>query len=297
MPRLQNSARAAVLTLCCAFLGAGCSATGPVSHGEGVSAADMETVRRAAALLSGSYASLGGRAGSEVRIDAEIVRIGAATVELKLTQTGSDQRRLFGLALFPDPGRAGVAGRFAPLDADGSPRATCPLVVHVREDGWVARTESERCRFGDNEGAWELRKEIAVDSGTLVIADQVIRPRVDADANPVHTMELARIHRFTGWAGVREDANGPWRRSRPFSVSSDALGVEPEDAAGMSLGLSLELAHYRMEGGVDSGLLRLRVFDAATGALIGQSWADREALRIGLGVNTVQVGLERVAPE
>lgn len=257
---------------------------------------NMPRVQQAAALLAGEFAEISGRAaaGEHVRIQAQVQRIGSQSVDVTITQFDGSTERRFVIELAPAESPNQLSGRFMPLNNDGAPVGSCPLVFSLREDGWLARTGSASCVFGEGDSAVALSKEIALDARTLVIADRLTEPETGRELDQTRVLELARVAHFSGWSGVRDSAAADWRTAASFDLASDGISERPEDAAGMPLGLELELAPHRLSRDGDL-ILRLRVFDVESGALVGQSWADRDATRIGLALPNLQVGLERVS--
>ncbi|MGK7295139.1 MAG: hypothetical protein ACNS61_04810 [Candidatus Wenzhouxiangella sp. M2_3B_020] len=270
---------------------AGCAANGPDRRG---AEAGLGPAERVAAVLVGSYA---GRfrdgdavAAETVRLHAEVGRADVDGVPVRMMQrSGDGVARRFGLVLEPTRVATRLEGRFSPLNEKGEAMGACPLTVRLRDDGFVATTAAATCRFGDGTRTRGLIKEIAHDGHRLVIADRVVGPDGER-IGPDRVLELRRVRPFAGWAGIRDSAGAPWRVAEPFELESDGVARDPVDAAGVPLGISLELAPHQVRAG-EPPVLRLRVFDQASGELVAQSWADPEATRIGVALPRVQVGL------
>lgn len=261
----------------------------------------LASAERVARMLAGSYAGRSTAVGPEtdsaelVRLDARVERIASGGVETSIAQRrGDGDVRDFIVVFSPTAVATRLEGSFSPLDAQGRRVGSCPIEVTVRSDGFVARTDAATCRFGAGAGEVALIKEIAHDGQKLVIGDRVVDPESGEGRMPDRILELQRVRDYAGWVGVREsgapESGGAWRIAEIISIRSDGLGLDPEDAAGMPLGVTLDLAPYRVRVG-ESPVLRLRVFDTASGELLGQSWADPLATRIGLALPVVQVGL------
>ncbi|MEO5559970.1 MAG: hypothetical protein ABIO49_08960 [Dokdonella sp.] len=121
-------------------------------------------------------------------------------------------------------------------------------------------------------------------------ADQARGADVREDARKVET--------YTGWAAV--NGSGPqgagsgndWHMNKTIRLGSEgsrtALAWRDGKPSGYSLGL--ERLTYR-EGNVP--VLKLSVFDDATGGTLAYAWANPEATRIGINLGWVQVGLDR----
>ena len=270
---------------------AGCAANGPDRRG---AEAGLGPAERVAAVLVGRYAGRfrdGDARAHTVRLHAEVGRADAGGVPVRIAQrSGDGAARRFGLVFEPTGVPTRLEGRLSPLDDEGEAMGACPLTVEVRDDGFVATTTAATCRFGEGTRTRGLIKEIAHDGHRLVIADRVVGPDGDR-IGPDRVLELRRVRAFVGWAGIRDSGSATWRVAQPFRLESDGVARDPVDAAGMPLGISLELAPHRMREGKPP-VLRLRVFDHASGELLAQSWADPAATRIGVALPRVQVGLE-----
>ncbi len=222
------------------------------------------------------------------------------------TQT-PDRQTLFSLTQFEDgvpprrfllqlgPGEQAneLRGRFAPERADGQVEAYCELRFAIRSDGIAGRSNPADCRFGSGESAAGLLKEIAFDGAQLVIGDRLINlssgePLI---ADQIHAFHPVR--RFQGWVGRLE--HGAWRRSQPFLIDSSGAEAEPRDAAGMDLGLIIELHRHNL-GNDGLPILRMTIRELQGEAVLGESWADPEAERIGIALPDLQIGLELQAP-
>lgn len=203
-------------------------------------------------------------------------------------QTGDEPSRAFMIELTPgaEPGR--LDGRFAPRESASG--RSCPMRFSVRRDGFVGETSPETCRFGEGADAAGLLKELAHDGSQLVIGDRLITQQTGEPAATDQILRLDRIRTYSGWAGVR-DGEG-WRLAGSVRLHSGGGNAEPADAAGMDLGIRLELAPFiwREE---DPPILRLSAIELDTGRLLGHAWADLDAEQIGLALPELQVGLRR----
>ncbi|MBY6205491.1 hypothetical protein [Halomonas denitrificans] len=212
-------------------------------------------------------------------------------IELAQQAAGEAARR-FAVSIAPTAVPFRVEGVFAPLGADDAAVGDCPLTGTIRDDGVVLTTDATTCRFGSGDADVGLVKEIAFDGERLLIADRVVAAD-GASRGDDRVIEFLPVHRYRGWAGRRDDGGDAWRRAEDVALTSDGRSAALLDAAGMPLGVEVELAPY-WPGADGAVLLRLRAFDAETGAPIGQAWADTGARALGLAVEDFQVGLERV---
>lgn len=293
LPDRCIQALAGVVLAASAIALVGCAASGEPRD----ASPSLQSAERVARMLTGSYAGISRQADSGaressalVRLEARVERIAAGGAEVRLEQReGEGQLRVFAVVFRPTAIATRLEGVFSPLGPDGLALGSCPIEVSVQSDGFVARTSPETCRFGDADGSASLIKEIAHDGQRLVIGDRIVDPETGDARAPDRILELERVRRFVGWAGVR-DAGGSWRVDERLELASDGEPLDPEDAGGMPLGIALDLAPHRVREGRPP-VLRLRVFDLESGDLLGQSWADAQAAQIGLALPAVQIGL------
>ena len=217
---------------------------------------------------------------------------GPDRVDFVMTQLDGDHSpRLFVLSMQASDDPQHPEGLFAPLDSAGQARRQCAVNISVRRDGFTASTNPQTCRFGDDQQATGLLKEIAFDGNQLVIGDRLVNL---STGEPIATDQIhafSRVRRFQGWAGRLEGES--WHRSAPFEVHSGDDQVKLIDAAGMSLGLAVNLHRHDPGQGQDH-MLRLTVTDTDSGQLIAQSWADPDAEALGIAVPSLQVGLQLI---
>lgn len=247
-----------------------------------------------ASALPGHYASLANdQAGPENMLNMRVEReslLDPDRVAFMLTQSQPGQAdRRFLLGLEPAVDQSQFEGRFAPVSRSGEISHHCQMRFQLREDGFSGQTRAEECRFGEGNHATGLIKEIAFDGRQLVIGDRLVQLADGSAAAPDQVHAFFRVRQFEGWAGRRE--GGDWRRASNFGLSSAGGYAEPVDAAGMSLGVGLELRRHRLPQG---HILRLSVTDLASGELIAESWADPEAEALGLALPDLQVGLNQI---
>lgn len=221
----------------------------------------------------------------------------ASTVQMT-QRTGTEPTRAF-LWVFDGPQtdalEATTSGQFITLGENGQRLGQCPLRVTALASGLVIETIPAQCQFDTAQGQVSLLKELAFDGQSVVIADQLLDPaNNDQPLGSASVLQSWRSVRFTGWAGRMDGADQQWRIARPISVDSRNEGIEPLDAAGMDLGLSVQLGYYQPRDH-SAPLLRLRVdIEDAHGEVSShQAWADRDATEIGLSLPAVQVGLRR----
>lgn len=254
--------------------------------------------------LEALAARMPGRYGAARRLDEESpgvqmtlsARFGDnSDLLLELREERESRQRGFILALERVGPSPFIPGRFIPLQSDGTASARgCRMRFRLRGDVISGETDPAQCRFGTGEQAVGLLKEIALDGSQIVIADQLSTPGGDADAEP-DILRLHRLGEFRGQVRVRDRDGSGWRTAERMAVDVGGRRIEPVDAAGMSLGIlvGLDLIAGQQPG---EPLLYLQVTEARTGQVLGQSWGEPQAARIGLALERVQVDLERRPP-
>lgn len=244
-----------------------------------------------AAVLAGDYVSIR-RIGEQaetvrLRVSPELFGAGLA---LNLHQEQSAQSRRFRLELMPDPARERFAANFIPLQAQGSAGAACSMDFRLSGGRLVGQTDPESCRFQSGGFSVGLLKEMVFDGDRVLMADQLLLP----DGTPLgetDRLSLGRAADFSGTLAVRE--GGVWRVARNLRLSSGGSLIEPLDAAGMSLGLllDLELVHSPEQ---DVPALRLQIIDELNAQVEAEVWADLDSALIGLNLDTLRLELFRV---
>lgn len=218
-----------------------------------------------------------------------------AALVLELREELEDRQRGFVLTLDAGGASPFIAGSFVPLQADGTLSAhNCPMRFRVRDGLLSGQTDPQQCRFGTGADGVGLLKEVALDGSRIVIADQLIGPG-ESGADPPDILRLYRLERFQGQVRVRDGAGLDWRTSSRVQVEVGANPVEPVDAANMGLAVLIRLALIQGQQ-PGSPLLYLHLAEADSGTVLGQAWADPQALRLGLALDEVQVDLEKLIP-
>jgi hypothetical protein len=256
-------------------------------------------LRQIAATASGDY--VGSQADDQestllLTVAGEPLTASARRLVLNLTQQAPGQAlRRFRLTLAESPEATGgsLIGNLAPLGPRGAVIAECPLTVRMSSAGLSATTRAESCQFGSGQERVGLAKEFLFAGDQVRIADRLVRASADdLQAQSVTELRFFRLREYRGWVGVAEA--GQWRIARDVEIDTALEVVEPVDAAGMSLGILLELEHALMPGSEAAAILRINVVDAETRKTLVRSWSEADSDRIGLATEGVQVGLERV---
>lgn len=214
---------------------------------------------------------------------------------LNLTQQAPEtQARRFRLTLTesapaaPNP----LSGTLAPLGLDGRAVARCPLTVRTGSMGVSAETSAASCQFGPDDRRMGLAKELLFDGRQVRVADRLVR-LTGAEAEELSLTELRffRLDQYSGWIGVPDGDR--WRIARDVRIDTANGSIEPVDAAGMSLGVIVQLDQTMLADSPERTILRLTVLDAVDERTLGRSWSESGADRIGLATPEVQIGLER----
>ncbi len=248
-------------------------------------------MQRLAAALGGDYATSPGDrsvAKSLISVAAEPV-LGETPLVLNMVQESEDGgRQRFRLAISRGDTVSGFSGQLAAIDTVGRVLVVCPVTVALGEGRLNVSTRQDSCRFGQGDDGRGLIKEMAFDGQRIRIAEQVVfndgPPQSDT-----RTLSFHRLARFSGWAGVLEGER--WRVTRDLDLDTASAIEQPVDAAGMSLGIAIELDFHTLE---DSDMLRLTAIDLATGRTLGRAWAEPSTELIGLALPDLQIGLRRL---
>ncbi len=272
------------------LLVAGC-ATAPETASD-FSSPQTRALMEISQALPGEYLSSRNRQqreSSELPLRISIERMPSEQLEqagFMLSQRQGDaQPRHFLIAMNAEPsGR--VAGAFAPLDEIGQVRRRCDMRFTIHSNGFSGETDPETCRFGADQNTG-LLKEIAFDGNRLVIADRLIDLTNGEPLAGDQVYRLIRSRTYSGWAGRLEGDN--WRLVREFDLATGD-SRQPDDAAGMTLGLAVDLEAIELQEGEEI-VLRLNVTDNQTGEVLGQAWADPEAESLGIALPDIQIGL------
>ncbi|MEE4637769.1 MAG: hypothetical protein V2J42_03410 [Wenzhouxiangella sp.] len=247
---------------------------------------------------------LPGRYGAARRLDQEqpgtqmqlsTVMRGDGTLVLEFRELLEKRQRGFILTLSSMAATTFIPGRFHPLQTDGTPSAqSCAMRFVVRDGLLSGETDPDQCRFGASEDAVGLLKEVALDADQVIIADQLIAAGTGED-NPPDILRLYRLDSFLGQVRVREQAGSGWRTAEEFLIAVGSRPIEPLDAADMPLDvvIRLELIQGQQPG---SPLLSLQALQSDTDNMLGHVWADRQARRLGLALDHIQVDLEKPPP-
>jgi len=186
-----------------------------------------------------------------------------------------------------------LSGTLAPLLPNGRAIAECPVVVRTSSMGLSVMTEAASCQFGTGNERVGLAKELLFSGSQVRIADRLVSlAQTGQDDVPLTELRFYRLNRYTGWIGVSE--GGQWRIAREIQVDTANGRIEPLDAAGMSLGVIIQLDQTMLEGASEQPIVRLTILNAKEETTLARSWSEPGAQRIGIATPQVQVGLERV---
>lgn len=214
----------------------------------------------------------------------------AAAITLIMTQHRAGIERVFELQFAPSADANRFDAHFIPLQthrADAAP--ACHMRFRLAAGVLVGETDPNECRFRSGENFIGLLKEIVFERDRIRMADQLVLEdgSLFGDAD---RLTLTRVTHFTGMLARNEE--GAWRIARNLRLSSGGNLVEPLDAAGMSLGLLLNLELVESpERQVPA--LRLQVIEEATGRITTEVWHTIDASLIGLGLDTLRIELHR----
>lgn len=266
----------------------GCAATGDALRESPSSAASLEMI---AAAVRGDYVSIR-RVGDttesvQLRVSPEFFGAGLA---LNLSQQQGSQIRRFRLELPAGTNPERFQARFIPLHTAGvAADSACDMDFRLSAGRLVGQTDPDACRFQSQELLIGLLKEIAFEADRVLMADQLML----ADGSPLgepDRLSLARVSHFSGTLATLD--GGVWRVARNVQLSSGGSLIEPLDAAGMSLGLvlNLELVQSREQ---NVPALRLQVIDEQGERVKGEVWGDIDSTLLGLSLDSLRLELQR----
>ena len=215
-------------------------------------------------------------------------------LDLRQFQDQASERR-FRLVLNRAEALDWLPARFMPIHADGSMAGReCSMRFRLSTQGLIGQTDPDECRFDSGAQSVGLLKEMNFDGETVNIADQIFDQQGQAAAAP-QLLQFQRAGRFTGTAAVREGGTA-WRVAESLQVLPNQSLIEPLDAAGMSLGILINLQLID-ESGREGPILNLQISALDSGELLGQTWANPATQLIGLGLPDLRVELNRQSVE
>lgn len=123
-----------------------------------------------------------------------------------------------------------------------------------------------------------------------------VRLYADQARGPDAKSEARRVRWFEGWAALHgggrsgDASSKDWHMNRELRLGSEGgkVALKWRDGQPSGYSLMLERATYR-DGNVP--VLKLSVLEDATGSTISYAWTNPEAMRIGISLGWVQVGL------
>lgn len=267
---------------------AGCAGTAVPEHERTPRAVAPEAI---AAAVTGEFASI--RQASDtadptrLRVEAEPVNNG---VILTMTQHRAETERVFELQLMAGASVDNFDARFIPRQAGrGTTGPACDMNFRLAGGLLVGETDPAECRFQSDGRSIGLLKEIAFEGNRVMMADQLVLEDGSMWGEP-DQLTLVRVAHFRGML-ARNEA-GHWRVARNLRLASGGNLVEPLDAAGMSLGLLLNLESVEsLDRQVPA--LRLQVIEDQSGRVTAEVWSSLDAGTIGLGLDDLRIELQR----
>lgn len=229
-------------------------------------------------------------AGVMMAVDVREVEDNA--IALEFIEQDHTRQRGFILMLERSSASPFIAGQLMPVQVDGTlSNRACPMRFRLLQGLLTGETDPATCRFGNAENRVGLLKEVALTGSQIIIADLLLEPGQTSD-QPPDVLRLHRLASFRASARVRQNADSGWRLAEAFEIEVGDTTFEPVDAAGMPLDVELSL---RLVQGQEPGdpLLYLQINRSQTGEVLGQTWADAQARRIGLALDQLQIDLIR----
>lgn len=266
----------------------GCAAPPGPTATETPPAANLEEL---VAAVTGDYVSI-----RAVGDDSDTVSLRVAPerdahgLALLMTQQRTGTQRDFRLELQASSSPDRFNARFIPLPARRGPAApACDMRFALAGGRLVGETDPDTCRFQSGELNIGLLKEIAFERDRILMADQLLHEDGTPFAEP-DRLELRRTAQFSGTLAQRDGS--VWRVAQNLGISSGGNLVEPLDAAGMSLGLLLNLEFINSPA-LALPALRLQILDEATGQAKAEVWNTIDTRLIGLRLDDLRIDLQR----
>jgi hypothetical protein len=266
----------------------GCAGTSERARDSEPRAAGLEEI---AAAIAGDYVSIRSPADTTEPTALRVVALPhAAGMALELNQRRGSIERVFRLELEPAATPDLFSARFIPLriqQAASSP--ACAMSFRLSAGRLVGATDPNECRFQSGERSLGLLKEIAFEGDRVLMADQLMLE----DGSPLAVPDRLTLGRVAHFSGTLAQRDGEaWRIARNVSLTSGGNLIEPIDAAGMSLGvlLNLELVDNQE---MRTSVLRLQVVDETSGQVKAEVWNAVDSNLIGLALQTLRIELYR----
>ena len=149
----------------------------------------------------------------------------------------------------------------------------------------------------------DLEQNVYITDTLTLTAEEILigDKALDEDGNRLFGRDEPHINRkvryFDGWAAIRRDAFDPAAADpeemlvvRGLRLHNEGQVVPLVTESGDETGFSLELARLTSQNS-RVAVLTLGVMEAATGETVAYSWADPDAVRIGINLGWMQAGL------
>jgi len=182
--------------------------------------------------------------------------------------------------------------------ADGEFDPGCVLSLHRENDGWAGATDPASCRVQDPiYGEIGIRHELGFYPDRIVIRLSV--PELENAMEPPVAQRFDRVHGYRLQGGIQryDAANVPtvWVISQESTVYSDGRMVRLSEADGTPMEMSLQMTYLPWQPN-EPDYLRLDVYHAGSGAMMGYYWAQTDATTIDFNGGWMTVKGERVQP-
>ena len=149
----------------------------------------------------------------------------------------------------------------------------------------------------------DLEQNVYITDTLTLTAEEILigDKAFDEDGNRLFGRDEPHFNRkvryFSGWAAIRRDAFDPAAADpeemlvvRGLRLHNEGQVVPLVTESGDETGFSLELARLTSQNS-RVAVLTLGVMEAATGETVAYSWADPDAVRIGINLGWMQAGL------
>ncbi len=177
----------------------------------------------------------------------------------------------------------------------------CNVFWRFVGDHYVGEMDDGACFYFSN----DLGRNIYITDTLRLDADEIriADAAYDEDGNRLFGRDEPHVNRkvkyFDGWAAIRRDAFDPAAAQPDEMLLVPGLRLHNEGQvvpmvteSGDDTGYALELARLTYQN-TQVAVLKLGILEAATGETVAYSWADPEAVRIGINLGWMQAGLTR----
>jgi len=169
----------------------------------------------------------------------------------------------------------------------------CQVVLAITGRRVAGQTRAQQCRFPGPAGSnLILTKDFALENDQIHIGERVTTGNHPEDPQQDKIFYFQRQSMYQGWLGIR-DEDQRWHPVTNVRLSSDGdqWPVALPDGTDSGFYLRLSQVPWHSE---EAPILRLDLIDKQQGTPVGNAWTAAGSEQIGLQLDWIQVGLEKV---